>query len=463
MKLRENKFKKFSVSLLILFMLISLFFTSDKSTSKIYAYENDGDFTPSPAPVIGEVFTGTWCGHCPYALGALEIIQLTRFDRDVFFYLAYHYNDTMATSEGSERMNFYKVRGVPSLVIGGTSNPAHDRDDAEIAAIGYGNAIEEVIKKKNYIAQIALSGSLENNEFTVKVLSKEDFGKRNINMIAVLYEDYVNFEGPNGENFHRYVVRNMPYGGNGRGLKLKKDQVYEETRKFVISTKAKELVGLVVFLQNMDTKEIVGSGVYRFTTKPDAIFYWGDNPKTGAINATTCKNYLTLKVKDAKDLKEVFLQVKLNNEFFDIIDAKICPEVGKDNANLVIDQSRGEVRCTFKEGINGNKQLFSVGVKFKKESDKLKFQLRKFVATDLSGNQIPFIVLDINFVCYLKISQNKYDVDNNLSVNNDDLTVVINCFGTFRKDKDFDKRCDFNKDSRIDINDLTELIANLEN
>jgi len=462
MKIKDNKLKKISAGLIISLMLITLIFNSDVSTSRIYAYENDGDFTPSPAPVIGEVFTGVWCGHCPYALGALEIIQLTRFSRDEFFYLAYHYNDTMAISEGNERVNFYKIKGFPSLVIGGTSNPIHDRDDAEIAAIGYGNAIEEVIKKKNYIAQIALSGSLENNEFTVKVLSKEDFGKRNINMIAVLYEDYVNFEGPNGENFHRYVVRNMPYGGKGRGLKLKKDQIYEETRKFVISTKAKELLGIVVFLQNMDTYEIVGSGVYRFATKPDAVFYWGDNPKTGAIDTTTCKNYLTLKVNDAKDLKEVFLQVKLNNEYFDIIDAKICPEIGKENANLVIDPSRGEVKCTFKEGINGNKQLFSVGVKFKKESDKLKFQLRKFVATDVSGGQIPFVIYDINFICYLKITQNKYDIDNNLSVNNDDLTVLVNCFGTFRKDKDFDRKCDFNKDSRIDINDLVELIANLE-
>jgi len=106
--------------------------------------------------------------------------------------------------------------------------------------------------------------------------------------------------------------------------------------------------------------------------------------------------------------------------------------------------------------------FFSVGVKFKKESDKLKFQLRKFVATDVSGGQIPFVIYDINFICYLKVTQNKYDIDNNLSVNNDDLTVLVNCFGTFRKDKDFDRKCDFNKDSRIDINDLVELIANLE-
>jgi glutaredoxin len=443
-------------------MLISLTFSFNSSPSKVYALEG-GEFNPSPSPVIGELFTGAWCPHCPYAGAALEIIQLTRFNKDEFFYLAYHYNDAMATSESTERTSFYKVSGFPSLIIGGTNNPIYDRDDASAVAQGYGNVIDDVIKKKRYIAQIAISGSFDNNEFNVKILATEDFGKRNINMVAVLYEDYVNFEGPNGDCFHRYVVRNMPYGSKGRGLiKLKKDQVFEDTRKFVLSTKAKELVGLVVFLQDMDTKEIVGSGVYRFASKPDAVFYWGDKPGTGAINLVTCKNNIMFKVKGAVDLKEIFLQIKLNSEFFDIVDVKISEKIGSKNADLTVDPGRGEVKCTFKNPINGDSDLFSFVIKFKKETDNLQFPLRKFIACDSSGNQVPFILYDAKHICYLKIIPNKYDVDANLSVNNADLTVLINCFGTFRKDKDYNKKCDFNKDSRIDLNDLVELIANLE-
>lgn len=460
--MKKSKLLNISVSLLSLILLISLTFTFYSPSSKVYALE-DGDFNSSPSPVIGELFTGAWCGFCPFANSALGFVQLTRFSREEFFYLAYHYNDPMATSESTERTNFYKVNSYPSIIIDGTNKIVNDSTDPFALAQGYITVIDEVIKKKNYIAEIALGGSFESNEFNIKILANEDFGKRNINIVAVIYEDYVNFEGSNGDCFHRYVVRNMPYGSKGRGLtKLKKDQVFEDTRKFVLSTKAKELVGLVVFLQDIDTKEIVGSGIYRFASKEDTIFYWNDKPATGAINLKTCKNDLSFNANKAVDLKEVFLQIKLNNEYFEIVGAKLPEGMSEEDATLTIDPTRGEVKCTYKKPISGNAELFSVTVKFKKKIDKLDFPLKKFVVLDASGNQIPFVLYDIRYICYIAVKENEYDLDNNLSVNKADLIILENCFGAFRKDKDFNRSCDFNKDSRIDIEDLTELIFNLE-
>lgn len=461
MKLNVKKYKRIYAILLVLIMLISVTFSFNFSSYKLYALEGE-DFKPSPSPVIGELFTGAWCGPCQYANAALQIIQLTRFNREEFFYLAYHYKDSLATSETTERTSFYNVSSFPSLIIGGTSNPVIDTTDPSALAQGYGDTISEIMQKRNYIADIALSGSFENNEFTIKILATSDFGKRNVNMVAVLYEDYINFEGPNGDCFHRYVVKNMPYGSKGRGLILKKGQVFEETRKFILNTKAKELVGLVVFLQDMSTKEIVGSGIYRFASKPDAIFYWGNKLGVGAIDLTTCKNNVMFNVKGATDLREIFLQIKSNSEYFDVIDVKVSPKISENNINLTANLSNGEVKCTFNNAINGDSELFSIGIKFKKVTDNLEFPLRKFVALDSSGEKLPFILYDIRHLCHIKIKQNKYDIDDNLSVNNADLLVLINCFGTFRKDKDYDRKCDFNKDSRIDINDLTELIFNLE-
>jgi len=450
---RKSNNKRFLASVLSISMVFLFLFHID--TKKV---EADEPFTPSPSPLVIEQFTAGYCPHCPKATAYLQTAQLTKFPNDEFVVNAYHIQDALANSDTQQRFDFYKIKAYPTLIFGGTTTVK--------GAVDYQDTISSAIKSKNYIADIYLQGYKEPKQYDIKVRANEAFGKRKINLVTVIIEDWVNFETQNYESFQRHVVRNLPYGATGRGLILKEGEIYSETRKFALQTKAWDQVQILAYLQDMDSREIVASGLFKYNPRKPAVYYWGDKPTYQNVEVTTSKNKVKFSVANAFDLKEVFVKVRLDNSVYkadnvEFVDAEI-PEEMKAKATIEVNKSIGEIRVKFNEPINGDATIFVATLRFKKKADSVPFQIVRFGSINSENQTAPFELIDLRLIVGFKVIDNPYDLDVNLSIDEGDVTVLLQKFGTTKNDREFNKKCDFNKDSRIDIEDLTELIQHLD-
>ena len=456
---RKSNKKYCLASILAISMVFLFLFQVD--TKKV---EADEPFTPSPAPLIIEQFTGGTCGYCPYASAYIQIAKLSKFKNEEFVTAAYHRGDAMANSDTQGREIFYGITGIPALVFNGSQSLVG------YSQSGYGDKlmsfISNALSSRKNIADIYIQGYKDPKQFDIKVRANESFGKRKINLVAIIMEDWVNIETPNTEAFHRNVVRNMPYGSTGRGIILKEGEIFSETRKFALQTKAWDQVAVLAFLQDMDSKEIVGSGYFKYNPKKPAVYFWGKEPSYENVPVTTSKNKVKFNVTGASDLKEVFVKVRLDNSIYqldnvELIDAEISEEMQK-IATIEVKQSIGEVRVKFSEPVNGDATIFIATLRFKKKADNIPFQIMRFGAINSENQTAPFELIDLRLLLGFKVSDNPYDLDANLSIDEGDVAVLMQKFGSTKNDRDFNKKCDFNKDSRIDIEDLAELIHNLE-
>jgi hypothetical protein len=158
----------------------------------------------------------------------------------------------------------------------------------------------------------------------------------------------------------------------------------------------------------------------------------------------------------------VFVKVKLDDLNYDLVDAKISPQIGSDKASIQFNGTIGEIRVNFNEPVNGDKELFILTLKLKQKSDAVAFQITKFVALDKNDIASPFELVDLTMFSYFRVEENPYDLDGNLKIDESDVAVLIERFGSMKKDKNFEKKYDLTKDGRIDMKDVTELMKNLD-
>ncbi|MDD4615116.1 MAG: hypothetical protein PHI40_06915, partial [Caldisericia bacterium] len=436
-------------------------FTNYQAPYKVYA-ANDGDFTPSPSPVILERFTGGWCGACPYASAGMDYSEMVLNQTEqVFIPLAYHSRDSLASADTEKRAEYYNINAYPSVVIGGIDLIVGVPNDGQYIDFDqYVAAILECENQQQIVADIQLNGDFDSHSFNVKVKAREDFGKRNINIIAAIYQDWVITPQKNGEYMNRYVVRKMPYGVTGKPVKLKAEQVYEEDRKFVLTTKASAQCGIVVFLQDQDTKEIVGSALFKFSDEKPALFYW-NIPQMGLQEKHTSLDIMTYKVTNTRRLKKLIVQLLPADDYYSLESVKL-PDSLANTANIDFNPRKGEIIVNFDTPFTGSGDLFDLLVNFKKETgdDVVFLKIIQFSASDEKGDIVPFELIDLSFFSGIKVVSNQYDLDKNGRIDDSDVVLLGKSFGSMRGDKGFLKEADFNDDRRIDLLDINQLMLN---
>jgi thiol-disulfide isomerase/thioredoxin len=67
--------------------------------------------------VVGEEFTGTWCGWCPSAMEGLYNLEQQVGDR--LAVVAYHVSDVFQVAGCVDRKNYYTVTGYPTVMFDG--------------------------------------------------------------------------------------------------------------------------------------------------------------------------------------------------------------------------------------------------------------------------------------------------------------------------------------------------------
>lgn len=159
--------------------------------------------------VLAEVFTGTWCGWCPYADVAIEQLA-TEEGSDTLVVLEYHVSDTFEANGATDRKNQYGVTGYPTVVFDGTTvkrgaNPDNG-DGTDYEQLCYEAYSSTLTTRQASSSVISISGSVNiaNNTATVSatVTNEGGSGLSNVVIGAVIYEDL-------NESEFRFVVRSI--------------------------------------------------------------------------------------------------------------------------------------------------------------------------------------------------------------------------------------------------------------
>jgi len=191
----------------------------------------DRDFLQESNAVVAEVFTATWCPPCADADEALEELldEEEYYSRKRFNALFYHPypdsrdEDPFGFPEGQARIDeLYGFDSFPSVAFDGIRE---DVGAGEDVLDRYVNHIQTLLSRKGIVA---LEGSISvedrDVELTVTIKPTSDVHPVNLDLLVVLVEDHLYFEGSNGVTDHRNVLRDV--------LKKEEFQLTEEPHDF---------------------------------------------------------------------------------------------------------------------------------------------------------------------------------------------------------------------------------------
>jgi hypothetical protein len=175
---------------------------------------------------LAELFTGSGCPPCVAADLAWDGL-IEHYGPDVLATLEFHANipqpDPMVVAGGDVRRLYYKVPGVPTIVVDGVSKVGGGARDGSPKT--YDEYVAMIDKALGTPAQAAVSVHASTDGKTVKVTataSKIATGAKDVRMHVVLAEREIHFTGENGVRFHSYVVRGVaaPKGEVGTGFPI---------------------------------------------------------------------------------------------------------------------------------------------------------------------------------------------------------------------------------------------------
>ena len=217
-----------------------------------------------PRLVLFEEFTNTSCDPCadfsPY------FDKLIRERREEMVAITYHYNfpsdhDPFYLANPEDvmtRADFYGISGVPSMWVLGEHVGSYGYEEYLEAYLSGASLTEEKV-------EVEADATLNGKELTVDVsltpLNVAD--DSNLRLFSVAVEERVEWENSaaNGERAWNYVMRKMLPNANGMSLAGKLSQVtpsqYQLKWNIDNFTDENEL-GIITFVQNMTTKEILG-------------------------------------------------------------------------------------------------------------------------------------------------------------------------------------------------------------
>jgi hypothetical protein len=179
----------------------------------------------STRAVLVESFTGAQCEACPATDIALHGIGKSYKPADVVV-LQYHVNfpgpDPLANAADKARFKYYfdQAEGTPVVFFNGKvgapgGGPALDAEDKYRE---FRDIIDPLLEKSTNV-KLKASAERKGDEIVIKTevsgLAKPG---ENLRLRLALVESWVKYTGKNKQNFHLYVVRDMPGGPAGMAL-----------------------------------------------------------------------------------------------------------------------------------------------------------------------------------------------------------------------------------------------------
>ncbi len=215
---------------------------------------------PTERIVLAELFTWARCPYCPYAARALD--SLAKEYNDSIAIIAYHRRiggDTLSPDLVERRRSFYyEAGGEPAVLFDGTG-PVWTTDPNQ----NYPTYKSYIIGRRNKKSPLRLyletlvradTGIIKTTAVVTDSIPTGD-----LRILTVVYEDSVRFWLPGASDsvFNR-VMRLMIPDENGIACTLSfRDSIAKEVRFSLNQTWRQSQLGVVGFVQNFATKEVI--------------------------------------------------------------------------------------------------------------------------------------------------------------------------------------------------------------
>lgn len=238
-------------SLSPVFLLIALFLSCSE------APKIEAELTPRV--VLAELFTFARCTYCPFSEHALD--SLSEEYGDSLAVIAYHrrvLGDTLSPTYVAVRESLYQIDVSPTVVFDGV-HVIQTEDPSQNYATYQNYIIQRrtvTPKLRLYLETIVISSSVNLKLHIVAIDSIED---GDYDLFFTVYEDSVFFAQSGApESTFSYVMRKMIPDAYGAPISVTyPDSFIEEVDFNLEPTWDHEKIGVVAFIQDMETKEVL--------------------------------------------------------------------------------------------------------------------------------------------------------------------------------------------------------------
>ena len=221
--------------------------------------------------VLGELFTGAWCGFCPFAASAMRTMQ-SNYERSEVVILAWHIDDILEVPEGATRDAWYGVPGYPTAYFDGVVDEVGGSTGTYNA---YVNAYNQRAAKASDF-RITVEGDISDTTGTgdvwINITCVQTPTIANLKLHTVVFEDdYGPYNGGNGETIHDFVAWEMIEGTDGTTITASAGDVKRFHYSIDASQYAQDFdqLGVIAFVQSHSTKEVLQAAYINVPVLPN--------------------------------------------------------------------------------------------------------------------------------------------------------------------------------------------------
>ena len=399
----------------------------------------------------------------------------------------FNYNDDGSKVENDVRFKtFYGTKTIPRFAINGKLETQNILDNWN-SFIGL-QIIKEGIETKKQYADFTLQPN-EKGFYTLKVTGINDQlnDNKNLNLNAIVLKREVNCKDNNDSSnttILKQIAYKYPMGALGESFQIKNKQVAEKQLDLGIKDSEKAMCGLVAFLQNMKTKEIIAASYTDLTPETPALFNIDHLPDCTVDNVEQVKNFTSFKeirtqttnqkeyqeqiglrqkiisVTNAKNLRHLSLELDYTEheaQVYDVLGAALSEEF-QAKAKLEYDPKEHRVTVKFNEPLNGDHDIFNFfikihtntkkGINHRTEKDLLayatNFKFKNFSAEDSEFNSVKYELNQQQTYHPVRMvtTDNPLDFNSDTNIDEKDIQEFLPAFGVTDKDSNYINKYD---------------------
>jgi hypothetical protein len=221
--------------------------------------------------VLAELFTGAWCGYCPFAVTGLKRVEQD-YEQNEVVILSYHGSDILSTTDGDSRITYYNIGGYPTVWFDGSiedvggDNGCYNR---------YVAAYNQRVAKASSL-RMTVEGDISDatglGEVWVNMTAVQTPTQTNLRLHTVVFEmDYGPYNGGNGETYHEWVVRQMLEGSAGTSISITNGQTKSYHYDIDSTSYAQDYdqIGVIAFVQSSSSKEVLQAAYLNVPVVPN--------------------------------------------------------------------------------------------------------------------------------------------------------------------------------------------------